>query len=72
MPMGLIAPSSSQGKMVHVVCRGRPVISADVKSVRLVRGDPELASMLWTPRIEMEYTKKYCCFQAIKAWKCPN
>lgn len=36
-PSGLIVPTGSQGKMVQVVCRGRPVTPADVSCARLVR-----------------------------------
>ncbi|CAM9921821.1 unnamed protein product [Ectocarpus fasciculatus] len=35
-PSGFIVPTSSQGKMVQVVCRGRPVTATDVSCARLV------------------------------------
>lgn len=36
-PSGLIVPTCTQGKMVQVVCRGRPVTAQDVSCSRLVR-----------------------------------
>ncbi|CAN0166225.1 unnamed protein product [Ascophyllum nodosum] len=36
IPTGLIVPSNSEGKVVQVACRGRPITSADVSSIRLV------------------------------------
>ncbi|CAM9646845.1 unnamed protein product, partial [Ectocarpus sp. 12 AP-2014] len=35
-PSGLIVPTGSQGKMVQVVCRGRPITPADMSCARLV------------------------------------
>eukprot|EP00904_Undaria_pinnatifida_P009456 jgi/Undpi1/5640/HiC_scaffold_2.g00915.m1 len=36
IPTGLIVPTCTQGKMVQVVCRGRPVTATDVSCSRLV------------------------------------